>query len=448
MEIKSKASNACNPCDEFLAHKKIYPIPEHFEKRLKTFLVGGAVRDELLGIQPKESDWVVVGAGPEEMLAQGFKPVGKDFPVFLHPHTNEEYALARTERKTSKGYGGFSFYTGKEVTLEEDLSRRDLSINAIAKDEHGKLIDPYNGQADIKAKVLRHVSPAFAEDPLRVLRLARFAAHFKKLGFSVADETMDLVKHISQSGELEALVAERVFKEMCKGLNTEHPETFFEILREGEALKILFPEFDALFGIPQRPEYHPEIDTGIHVLMCLQQSALLKANTSTRFAVLCHDFGKATTAKELLPKHIGHEVRSKKIAKRFCERLKVPNDFSKLALNVAEHHLLAHRAFELRASTVLKLFKKTGAFQQKENLTQFLLACEADARGRTGFENRDYPYSDYLLALFEAAQSANSSEIDAEKFSGVAFGQQLDQLRIQKIKQAQLLFKKSNSGKK
>ena len=408
---------------------------------MRTYLVGGAVRDKLLGLAPKENDWVVVGANPEEMLAQGYKAVGKDFPVFLHPKTNEEYALARTERKIAKGYGGFSFYTGKEVTLEEDLSRRDLTINAIAQDENGKLIDPYKGQRDIKAKILRHVSPAFAEDPLRVLRLARFAAHFKKLGFSVAEETIELVKHIAQSGELEALVAERVFKELCKALNTEHPETFIEVLREGQSLKILFPEIDALFGVPQRPEHHPEIDTGIHILMCLQQSALLKTNTATRFAVLCHDFGKATTDKALLPKHIGHEVRSKKIANSFCERLKVPNEFTRLTLNVAEHHLLTHQALELKASTVLKLFKKVSAFQQKENLTNFLLACEADARGRTGFENRDYPNGSYLLSLFDAAQAVDSSEIDAEKYSGVAFGQQLDELRIKKIKQAQQNFR-------
>ena len=411
---------------------------------MKTYLVGGAVRDNLLGLKPKENDWVVVGASPEEMLARGFKAVGKDFPVFLHPDTREENALARTERKIAKGYGGFSFYTGKEVTLEEDLSRRDLTINAIAKDEQGKLIDPYDGQRDIKAKILRHVSPAFAEDPLRVLRLARFAAHFKKLGFSVAEETMELVKQIALSGELEALVAERVFKELCKALDTEHPETFIEVLREGQALKILFPEVDALFGVPQRPEYHPEIDTGIHLLMCLQQSALLKTNTATRFALLCHDFGKATTPKELLPKHVGHEIRRKKIAKHFCERLKVPKEFTRLTLNVAEHHLLSHQALELKASTVLKLFKKVSAFQQKQNLTNFLLACEADARGRTGFENRDYPNGTYLLSLFDAAQAVDSSEIDAEKYSGVAFGQQLDQLRIKKIKQAQQNFREQH----
>lgn len=403
---------------------------------MKIFLVGGAVRDQLLGLKAVENDWLVVGADPEDMQAKGFRPVGKDFPVFLHPDSNEEYALARTERKTGKGYKGFHFYTDKNISVEEDLLRRDLTINAMAQDEHGKLIDPYGGEKDLKERVLRHVSPAFSEDPLRVLRLARFAAQFGQLGFSVAEETIELVKNISRSGELETLVAERVWQELHKALASPKPDIFFEVLRQGEALKIIFPEIDALFGIEQRPEYHPEIDCGIHLIMCLQQAARLESNTRVRFAVLCHDFGKATTPKDQLPKHIGHEQRSRKITRSFCERLRIPREFQQLAEKVAEYHLLCHIAFELRAETLLKLFKNLSAFSNEKNLDEFLLACEADARGRLGLENREYPQGNYLRAMFLAAQNIKSDEVDKQKFQGKAFGEQLDKLRISAIKAA------------
>jgi tRNA nucleotidyltransferase (CCA-adding enzyme) len=414
---------------------------------LKTFLVGGAVRDKLLKQRPRERDWLVVGASPEEMLALGFRPVGKDFPVFLHPDTHEEYALARTERKIARGYGGFSFYTGKDVSIEDDLLRRDLTINAMAEDELGNLIDPYHGKADLEAKILRHVSPAFAEDPVRVLRLARTAAELKQHGFTVAEETIALVKHMAASGELEALVPERVIRELLRALDSQHPATFFEILREGNALKVIFPEVDALFGVPQRAEYHPEVDTGIHLLLCLQQCVKLQANSTTRFAVLCHDFGKAITPKHILPKHIGHETNGLPVVESFCERLRVPNDLKKLALRVTEHHLLTHRIFELRASTILKLFKNLSAFQQKQNLLNFLTACEADAKGRTGFETQDFPQRDYLLTLFDAAISVGSDEVDADRFQHAEFGKQLDQLRIKKIEQTKRTLLKNHEKK-
>jgi tRNA nucleotidyltransferase (CCA-adding enzyme) len=405
---------------------------------MEIFLVGGAVRDKLLKHEAVtiEKDWLVVGSSPEKMQEQGYIPVGKDFPVFLHPETKEEYALARTERKTAKGYKGFSFYTDKSITVEEDLLRRDLTINAIAEDSDGKLIDPFKGQQDIKHKVLRHVSPAFKEDPLRVLRLARFAAQFKHLGFSVAEETMELVKEISASGELEALVPERIWRELHKALESQHPETFFEVLREGEALKVIFPEIDALFGIEQVAKYHPEIDTGIHLMMCLQQAVRLKANTRTRYAVLGHDLGKATTPKEELPKHIGHEARSKKLVSAFSKKNKAPKDYQQLAEKVAEHHLLCHTAFELKAKTLLKLFNKLSAFNRPEGFEEFLIACEADARGRTGLEDRDYPNVKYLRLMLKAAKTITSDEIDSTKFEGKAFGEQLDLLRIKAIETA------------
>lgn len=411
---------------------------------MKFYLVGGAVRDKLLKIKPHEHDWLVIGATPEQMLENKFTPVGKDFPVFLHPESKEEYALARTERKTAKGYKGFSFFTDPNVSVEEDLLRRDLTINAIAEDSEGNLIDPYGGLADIQNRVLRHVSPAFVEDPLRVLRLARFAAHFKHLGFRVADETITLVKQISKSGELESLVPERVWQELRKGLDSPHPETFIEVLRAGNALKIIFPEIDALFGIEQRAEYHPEIDCGIHLLMCLQQAVILGANSQTRFAVLGHDLGKATTPKALLPKHIGHEIRSKHIVDKLSARLRIPKDYQQIASIVAENHLLTHTALELRATTVLKLFKKISAFSREENLHNFLLACEADAKGRTGFENRAYPQKEYLLTLFESAKLIDSKLIDTTKFQGKSFGEQLDKLRTEAIQQAQKNYRSEN----
>ncbi len=409
---------------------------------MNVFLVGGAVRDKLLGIRHTEQDWLVLGSTPEHMLAEGFVPVGKDFPVFLHPRTKEEYALARTERKTAKGYKGFSFFTSPDISIEEDLLRRDLTINAMAEDAQGNLIDPYGGQQDLQKRILRHVSPAFVEDPLRVLRLARFAACYAHLGFSVAPETLLLVKTIAASGELETLVAERVWQELHKALASDAPQVFFEVLRAGDALKVVFPEVDALFGVPQRAEYHPEVDSGIHVMMSLQQAVLLKANVRTRFAVLCHDFGKASTPVENLPKHIGHEARSKAIAAQFCARLKVPNEFEKLALQVAQYHLQCHTAFELRAATILKLFKKLSAFNDETLLKDFLLACEADAKGRLGLENRAYPQAEFLSALFKAAASVKSDAVDAERFQGKHFGEQLDRLRVAAIEQAKQNYEK------
>ncbi len=403
---------------------------------MKTYLVGGAVRDKLLGLKVKEKDWLVVGATPEQMLDKGFTPVGKDFPVFLHPETKEEYALARTERKSGTGYKGFTVYAAPTVSVEEDLFRRDLTINAIAKGANDNIIDPYNGQQDLDNRILRHVSPAFIEDPLRVLRLARFAAQFKHLGFTVAEETVDLVKEIARSGELDTLVPERIWQELKKALDSKHPDVFIEVLRQGEALAVIFPEIDALFGVEQRADYHPEIDTGTHLLMCLQQAEKLGANTRTRYAVLGHDLGKANTPKDILPRHIGHEARSKRLVDKLSKRLRAPKDFSRLASLVAEHHLLCHTAMELKASTVLKLFKNLSALKEPTHLEEFLCACEADARGRLGFEDRDYPQKQYLISLLDAARSVNNDQIDSSQFKGAAFGVELDRLRTQAIQSA------------
>jgi len=404
---------------------------------MKNYLVGGAVRDKLLGLdnsqKKSDRDWLVTGSTPDAMLALDFVAVGSDFPVFLHPQTKEEYALARTERKSAKGHKGFVISADPSVTIEEDLLRRDLTINAIAQDEDGTLIDPFNGQADIQNRILRHVSSAFIEDPLRVLRLARFAAQFKYLGFTVAEETLKLVKSISQSGELETLTPERIWQELKKALESPNPEVFIEVLRAGNALTIIFPEINALFGVPQRADYHPEIDAGVHLLMCLQQSVKLKANTETRYAILGHDLGKATTPKDILPKHTAHEFRSMVLVKKLSKRLKVPGKFAYLAEVVAEHHLLAHTATQLRAATVYKLFTRLSAFKKPENLHNFLIACEADARGRTGFESRDYPQKNYFLQLHSAATLITSKMVDSKKFTDKAFGEELDRLRINAI---------------
>lgn len=413
---------------------------------MEIYLVGGAVRDKLLKIDSAdtEKDWLVVGASPEDMLAQGFIPVGKDFPVFLHPDTKEEYALARTERKTATGYKGFQFYTDKSISVEEDLLRRDLTINAIAKDSKGSLIDPFGGQQDINDRILRHVSPAFTEDPLRVLRIAQFAARFKYLGFRVADETFKLLREISASGELDTLVPERTWQELHKALSSPHPETFIEVLREAQALKVIFPEVDALFGIPQVEKYHPEIDTGIHLLMCLQAAVKLKADTPTRFAVLGHDLGKATTPKEQLPKHIAHEQGSKTLVREFCQKLRVPKNYQALAELVAEHHLLCHTALELRPSTLFKLLTKLSAFKDTQTLDRFLIACEADARGRKGLETRDYPQANYIREMQKAALTISNDAVDKEKFQGKAFGDELARLRIEAIATAKKDYMDNN----
>jgi len=397
---------------------------------MQTYLVGGAVRDKLLKIPVKDRDWVVVGATPEEMLEKGFKAVGKDFPVFLHPETKEEYALARTERKSGKGYKGFTFHTSPDVTLEDDLQRRDLTVNAIAEDEHGNLIDPYGGVADLKEKMLRHVSMAFVEDPLRVLRIARFAA---RLGFKIAPETMALLKGISESDELEALVPERVWTELEKALSGKYPARFILVLRSCNAMEKLFPEIEALFGVPQTKEYHPEIDTGLHTIMSLNQSTRLSDDPMIRFAVLVHDLGKATTPKDKLPSHHGHEERGAKIIDKLCKRYRIPNKYRELAINVSRFHLDCHRIQEMRPETVLKKLEQLDAFRRPERFEQFLIACEADARGRAGFEDREYPQAEYFQTALKVANEVDTSELQKQGLEGKALGQEIKKHQIEKI---------------
>jgi len=383
---------------------------------MKIYLVGGAVRDQLLNYPVKERDWVVVGATVEEMLEQGYQQVGKDFPVFLHPKTKDEHALARTERNTSPGYTGFEVHASPDVTLEEDLIRRDLTINAIAEDEDGNIFDPYNGQADLSQKLLRHVSPAFSEDPVRILRVARFAARYAHLGFKVAIETQQLMQAMVANGEADALVAERVWQEFHKALNERNPEVFIETLRACNALKVILPEIDALFGVPQPEQHHPEIDTGIHTLMVLQQATLLTTEPSTRFAALCHDLGKALTPKEDWPSHYGHEVKGVKPVKQLCKRLRIPNNFKELACITAEFHLHVHRAFEIKNSTLLKTIEKLDGMRKPERYEQFLIACTADIRGRTGYEDYDYPQADRYR---EALSIIKSVDIQPLKDAGL-----------------------------
>lgn len=381
---------------------------------MSVFLVGGAVRDQLLNQPYKDGDWVVVGATPKQMLDLGFRQVGKDFPVFLHPETSEEYALARTERKQGHGYHGFDVQASPDVTLEQDLLRRDLTINAIAQAPDGTLIDPYGGQNDLKNRVLRHVSPAFGEDPLRVLRVARFAARLGPLGFTVAEETLTLMRDMVSEGEVDHLVAERVWKETERALADPQPRRYIETLRECGALKVLFPEIDRLFGVPQRKDYHPEVDTGLHTLMVLEQATRLSEDPQVRFAALVHDLGKGTTPEDILPSHYGHEGRGEKLVKQLCKRYKAPNDFRDIAMITARDHGNAHRAFELRPDTVLKLFQRMDAFRKPHRVEKFLLACIADSRGRTGFEDRDYPQADYLRTAFQAAEGVDAKSISAQ----------------------------------
>lgn len=397
---------------------------------MNIYLVGGAVRDKLLGRTITEKDWVVVGSSPEQMQAQGFIPVGKDFPVFLHPQTKEEYALARTERKTGKGYAGFSFYCGEEVTLEEDLIRRDLTINAMAEDANGMIIDPYNGQQDLADKLLRHVSPAFAEDPVRILRIARFAARYHALGFHVADETISLMQTMVANGEVDHLVAERVWKETERALGEPNPEIFIEVLRACNALARLFPEVNALFGVPQTATHHPEVDTGVHTLMSLQQAVALSSNTCVRFATLLHDLGKAQTPPEEWPRHIAHENRSLSLVKQLCERIAAPKDYKDLALMVAQWHTHCHRALELKPATLLKVLQSNDAFRRPERFEQFLLCCEADSRGRTGFENREYPQADLFRKALIAARSIDIASIQAAGLTGKDFGDEVNRQRL------------------
>lgn len=369
---------------------------------MKTYLVGGAVRDKLLNIPIKDKDWVVVGSNASEMKARGFLQVGKDFPVFLHPDTKQEYALARTERKTAPGYTGFEFDTSKQVTLEQDLMRRDLTINAIAESEDGQYVDPFNGRADLKKRILRHVSPAFNEDPLRVLRVAKFAARLAHLGFVVADETMALMRDISASGELDSLVKERVWREIEQAMCTADPAVFIQVLRDSHALKVILPEVDQLFGVPQPIKHHPEVDTGIHTLMCLQQASKLSDDPVVRYATLVHDVGKGITDPDKWPSHHAHETLGLKLQKQITTRLRVPNEYSQLAALVCEHHTKLHRITELRPITLLKLLESLDVFRRPQRLDKFLAACEADSRGRTGFEDREYPQKEYLSDLFAA----------------------------------------------
>ncbi len=376
--------------------------------QLITYCVGGAVRDKLLGISVQDRDWVVVGSTPEDMVARGFKPVGKDFPVFLHPVTHEEYALARTERKTTPGYKGFVVHATPDVTLEQDLLRRDFTINAIAQAADGTLIDPYHGVADIQARILRHVSPAFSEDPVRILRAARFVA---RTGFCIAPETMNLMRDMVANGEVDALVPERVWQELARGLMEKRPSHFILTLRECGALQKILPEVDALFGVPQPPQHHPKIDCGVHTMLVLEDAALYGYTLEVRFAALTHDLGKGNTPAHILPRHIGHEARSVKLLRSLCERIRVPADCRDLAMLVARYHGDVHRALELRPETIVRLFQNCDAWRRPERFTQVLQACAADARGRTGHEQDDCPQAAYLLRALQAVQGVDAGEI-------------------------------------
>ncbi|MEM8816038.1 MAG: multifunctional CCA addition/repair protein [Pseudomonadota bacterium] len=382
---------------------------------MQVYLVGGAVRDEQLGLPVSERDWCVVGSTPDELEARGYRRVGNDFPVFLHPETGEEYALARTERKTAPGYSGFSFDTSPDVSIEDDLGRRDLTINAIAMDGDGRFTDPFDGLGDIQRRVLRHVSDAFSEDPVRILRVAKFAARFHALGFGIAPETLDLMRGMVASGEVDALVPDRVWKETEAALKGPDSRRFFEVLRDCGALARIYPEVDALFGVPQPERWHPEIDTGVHTMMVLDQAEALSAEPAIRFAVLVHDLGKATTPRDRLPSHPGHEQRSGALIRALCKRFPVPRAYRDLALIVAEYHTHCHKAFELRPDTVLKVLEKTDAFRRPERFEEFLLACEADARGRLGLETRDYPQVGYLHGALNAAAAVDAGRIAAEQ---------------------------------
>ncbi|WP_180173976.1 multifunctional CCA addition/repair protein [Acinetobacter sp. YH01024] len=401
---------------------------------MQVYLVGGAVRDHLLGHPYHEKDYVVVGATPEQLLAQGYQPVGKDFPVFLHPETKDEYALARTERKSGHGYHGFEFYTDVNVTLEQDLIRRDLTINAIAMDDAGQIYDPYHGQQDLERRILRHVSDAFVEDPLRVLRIARFAARYKALGFKVADETLALMQELAQSGELEALTPERVWKETSRALMEDHADEYFEVLRACGALKVLFPEIDALYGIPQRPEYHPEIDCGIHTMMSLQQACRANYSLDVRFAVLVHDLGKALTPVDELPRHIMHEERGVKPVTDVCDRMRVPTNTKQLAISVCKEHLKCHQALSLKPGTLWRLLQRMDVLRRPERVEAFVQACECDSRGRLGLEDRAYPQAQYVLDAMQVVRNIKASDLPSD-VKGPDIGEMLIQKRIEAIGQ-------------
>ncbi|QBF82024.1 multifunctional CCA addition/repair protein [Shewanella maritima] len=400
---------------------------------MQVFLVGGAVRDKLLNLPVKDKDYMVVGSTVEAMLDKGFQQVGKDFPVFLHPKTQQEYALARTERKSGRGYEGFVCHADETVTLEQDLLRRDLTINAIAEDESGKLHDPYNGIKDLESRILRHVSAAFSEDPLRVLRVARFAARFAPQGFTVASETVALMQQMADSGELKALTAERVWQEIDKVLDCAQPQVFFEVLRQCGALKEILPEIDALFGVPQPEKWHPEIDSGIHTMMVLEQAAKLTTDKAVRFAALTHDLGKALTPKDQWPKHHGHGQKGLAPIKQLCSRIRVPNELRDLALLMSDQHQNIHNAFELRAETLLKIFDKADFWRKPQRLSQLLVCCHSDIRGRTGFEDKDYPQAEYVTQCFNLASEIAVKPIVEAGFKGADIKQQLSKQRIEVI---------------
>jgi tRNA nucleotidyltransferase (CCA-adding enzyme) len=405
---------------------------------MQTYIVGGAVRDALLGLPVNDRDWVVVGATPQQLIAAGFLPVGKDFPVFLHPETREEYALARTERKTAAGYHGFAFHAEPSVTLEQDLARRDLTVNAMAQDLNGRIVDPFHGRKDLEQRVLRHVTQAFREDPVRILRLARFAARFSD--FSVAPETMHLMREMVAAGEVDALVAERVWQEIARGLMEAKPSRMFEILRECGALAKLLPEVERLWGVPQRADYHPEVDTGVHLMMVMDMTARLDAPLAVRFACLMHDLGKGTTPADVLPRHIGHEMRSVDLLRDVCDRLRVPGECRELADVVAREHSNIHKSTTFGAAAIVRLLERADAFRKPQRFENVLLACECDARGRLGLEEEPYAPRPLLLAALAAAQSVPTHEIaaaaQARGVSGPKIGEMIHHARADAVGRA------------
>ncbi len=416
---------------------------------MKVYLVGGAVRDQLLGLPVKDRDWIVVGAVPATLLSLGYQQVGKDFPVFLNPKTKEEYALARTERKSSTGYTGFICDFSPTITLEQDLIRRDLTINAMAQSEDGEIIDPYGGKQDLENRILRHISPAFSEDPLRVLRVARFAARYHSLGFKIASETLSLMAELAQSEELQHLTAERVWLETEKALNEKNPEIYFETLHKTGALSVLFPEIDALYGMPNPVKHHPEVDSFIHTMLVLEQAVNLTENnpilnkSAVRFAAICHDLGKALTPQNILPHHYGHEQAGIKPTRSLCKRLKVPSYFQELAELTCEFHTHIHKAFELRAETVITLFNRFDVWRKPQRFQEFLQVCLADTRGRTGFENKDYPQIDYINQLLRSANEVDVQQVIADGFEKQEIRNELTKRRILAVKQTKANYSKN-----
>ena len=408
---------------------------------MQIYLVGGAVRDSLLNIPMKDRDWVVVGSTPEELIDLGYSQVGADFPVFLHPKSKEEYALARTERKSGGGYQGFNCDFNPDITLEEDLLRRDLTINAMAQDSSGTIYDPYNGKKDIELKILRHVSDAFAEDPLRVLRVARFAARFAHLGFTIADETLELMRTIADSGELDLLTPERVWQETERALGESQPWVYFQALRDCGALAVIFPEIDRLFGIPQPEKHHPEIDCGIHTLMVLEQASKLTTDISIRWASLLHDLGKGLTKESMLPSHHGHEQSGEKLVIRVNKRLKTPSEFKDLSRLVCMYHTHIHRAFELKPSTILTLFNNIDLWRKPERLQKILIACKADSRGRTGFEEVEYSQVEYITELADACLEITAKQFIEQGIVGKEIGEAMAQERVEVIARAKKIRK-------